>query len=205
MKRIILVLTICFVAATALAGIKKPIDELKGPIQNGISVLKDPTYHDDSKKELQREKIWEIVRQTFDFIQVSKRALARNWRDFTPQQRKEFTDAFAERLKNTYIDKIQGEFHNEEVVFLGEDMVSDKKAKVRTKLIRERLEVPIDYSMLLTKDGKWKIYDVNVEGVSLVQNYRKQFSDILDKDSPDQLIDRLKKDNAEQKKKRTGN
>ncbi len=205
MKRIILVLTVCFVATTALAGVKKPIDELKEPIQNGINILKDPQYHDDSKKELQREKIWEIVKQAFDFIQVSKRALARNWRDFTPQQRKDFTDAFAERLKNTYIDKIQGEFHNEEVVFLDEDILSDKKAKVRTKLIREKIEIPIDYSMLLTKKGKWKVYDVNVEGVSLVQNYRKQFSDILAKDPPDKLIDRLKKDNAEQKKKRTGN
>lgn len=202
MKRIILVFTVLFFAATALAGVQKPIDELQGPIQKGINILKDPQYHVDSKKELQREKIWEIIREAFDFVQVSKRALARNWRDFTPKQRKEFTDAFAERLKNTYIDKIQGGFHNEEVVFLGQDMLSDKKAKVNTKIIREKIEIPIDYSMILTKKGKWKVYDVNVEGVSLVQNYRKQFNDILAKDSPDQLIDRLKKDNLEQKKKR---
>ncbi|MFP4349527.1 MAG: MlaC/ttg2D family ABC transporter substrate-binding protein [Thermodesulfobacteriota bacterium] len=205
MKKItVICLTLIFFTGTALVSAAKnePMEELRGPIEKGISILKNPEYKDDS--EAQREKIWEIIQNVFDFRAVSIRALARNWRLLSPEQREVFTTEFTELLKNNYLDKIQGEFQDEEVVFEEQDMLSEDKAVVRTTVIRKNVETPIDYRVHL-KDGKWRIYDVNIEGISLVQNYRKQFNDILAKEKPDALIQRLKEKNkahAEERQKK---
>jgi phospholipid transport system substrate-binding protein len=96
------------------------------------------------------------------------------------------------------MDKIQGEYHNEKIVYGDEKIVDDKWALVRTKIKREALEIPVDYKMKLI-NGHWKIYDVVVEGVSLVKNYRTQFNTILKKETPAQLIERLKKKSVDLK------
>ena len=194
MRKIIYIITAVFfcMAASVYGASKQPLDELKVPMEQAIAILKDSQYN--NKKEVQREKIWELVSQVFDFKAISMRALAKNWKLFNDEQKKEFTKVFAELLKNTYIDKIQGEFHDEEIVFTGQDLISSKKARVNTKIIRGKVEIPMDYSMRLSHD-KWMVYDVNIEGVSLVKNYRNQFKEVLAKDSPDQLIQRLKEKN----------
>lgn len=179
-----------------------PIEVVKERINNGIALLRDPQYSSPDKKEIQREKIWETVEKAFDFTEVSARALAADWKRFTPEEQKEFTIVFTELLKNTYLDKVQGEYHNEEVVFLGQDMISEDKAVVKTKVLREKIEIPMDYSVRL-KDNDWKIYDINIEGVSLVKNYRVQFKDILSKEKPAQLIQRLREKNEQHKKERS--
>lgn len=180
----------------------EPLDALKVPVDQVLGILNDPQYKDAARKEAQREKLWETVRQAFDFEIMGKLALARNWEKITVQQRKEFTGFFAELLENTYIDKIQGGYEEEKVLYLGQKMVSDSKARVTTKILRRNGDIPIVYSML-KRNELWKVYDVNIEGVSLIQNYRTQFGDILAKDSPAQLIERLKQKIALQKKNRT--
>ena len=196
MKKTFLILLAGFFCMTSFAyGMNsQPMDDLKGPIEQGIAILKDPLYTGLDKKEAQREKIWELVRQVFDFKAISMRALARSWKDFTKEQQEDFTNVFAELLKNTYIDKIQGEFHDEQIIFLDQDMLSDEKAQVKTKIMRGKVEIPMDYSMKFI-DGKWRVYDVNIEGVSMVKNYRNQFKSVLSKDSPADLIERLKEKN----------
>ena len=200
-KSMICIVILLFTAMMANAA-SQPIDAVQKPIEEGIALLKDPQYHDQAKKEIQREKMWDIIQLVFDFTEVSARALASNWRNFSPQERKEFTEVFTELLKNTYLDKLQGAFHNEQVVFLGQEMVSDDKAVVKTKVLREQVEVPMDYSLRKQNDD-WKVYDVNIEGISLVKNYRTQFKDILSKDKPAQLIERLKEKNIQMNKSRT--
>jgi phospholipid transport system substrate-binding protein len=175
------------------------MDALKGQIDEGLSLLSDPKYKDPSLKSVQRKKIWEIVRKAFDFTELSGRTLAANWKNLSPQQRREFSEVFSEVLGNSYLDKVQGGYRDEKVAYLTQEMVSDTKAVVKTKIIREKGEIPVNYSMRL-KDNSWKIYDVQVEGVSLVQNYRSQFNDILAKESPDELIRRLEKKLADQKR-----
>ncbi len=205
MKKIAVIwLVLLFFTGAALvsAAKRQPMEELKGPIQRGIAILKDPEFKDD--REAQREKIWDLIQNVFDFKAVSIRALARNWRMLSPEQREVFTEEFTELLKNNYLDRIQGEFQDEEVVFEEQDMLSEDKAVVRTKVIRKNVETPIEYRVHL-KDGRWRVYDVNIEGVSLVQNYRKQFNEILAKEKPEQLIQRLKEKNkahAEERQKK---
>ncbi|MEN6421998.1 MAG: ABC transporter substrate-binding protein, partial [Smithella sp.] len=117
--------------------------------------------------------------------------LARNWNNFNPAQRAEFVKLFEQILEKAYIDKIL-DYSNEKVNFYQENMLSGNQAEIQSKIITSSKEIPIFYRMIL-KDGKWKVYDVVVENVSLVQNYRTQFSDILAKNTPDQLLEILRK------------
>ena len=191
---IILLLNIQMLAYGAQA---TPLDDIKGPIENGMALLKDPKYTGKTQLQEQRDKIWELIRDIFDFRIISMMALAREWKAFTPKQQDEFTEAFTELLKNSYLNKIQGQFHDEEVVFLGQDMLTDKKAVVKTKVLRQQTETPIDYKVVLSQ-GKWRIYDINVEGISLIKNYRTQFKTILAKDSPEELIKRIREKNVDE-------
>ncbi|MGE0084802.1 MAG: phospholipid-binding protein MlaC [Desulfococcaceae bacterium] len=196
----LLIIAVCM-TVPVYGAVPGPMDQVKVPIEKGIALLKDPQYTAADKKELQREKIWELVKEAFDFKLISMRSLARSWRDFNAKQQEEFIAEFTELLRNTYIDKIQGEFHNEEIVFLNQDMISEDKAVVKSKILRGKVEIPMDYSMHF-HGGKWWIYDINIEGVSLVSNYRSQFKNILEKEKPDQLIQRLKEKNEKHERNR---
>ena len=188
---------------THLAYGAQPLDELKGPIEQIINILRDPQYKDAAKKDLQREKMWEIARKIFDFEAIARGTLTRfRWDGFTPRQREEFTDVFTEFIGNNYFNKIQGEYHNEEVVFLKQEMFTESKARVMTKIRRESIEIPVDYSMWV-RDGGWKIFNVYIEGVSLLGNYRNEFERFLTNSSIGDLISELKKKVDRQKKGET--
>lgn len=178
-----------------------PLAFLQPKIEKGIEILRDPRYKAPEKKEEQREAIWETVHDAFDFTEISIRSLALGWRQLSESQKAEFVDTFTELLKTNYLDKLQGAYQNEKVIFLGEEALSEDKAMVKTKVIRENTEIPMDYSMRY-RDGNWRIYDIRIEGVSLVKNYRTQFRDMLGKMQPDELIRELKEKNRNMKTKR---
>jgi len=179
----------------------EPMATIKAPVDTVILILNDPQYKMTGTKSAQRDEIWKVVKPMFDFDEIAKRAVARNWGDFSDAEKIAFTDVFAQFLGNTYIDKIQGEYHNEQIVYLGQDFYSDTYAEVKTQIVRETLKIPVNYRMLKGGDGQWKVYDIIVEGVSLVKNYRTQFASILSKDKPAQLIQRLNEKLAEQNKR----
>jgi phospholipid transport system substrate-binding protein len=179
----------------------EPMATVKAPVDTVIAILNDPQYKVAGTKSAQRDEIWKAVKPMFDFDEIAKRAVARNWSDFNDSEKIEFTDVFAKFLGNTYIDKIQGEYHNEQIVYLGQDFYSDTYAEVKTQIVRETLKTPVDYRMLKSDEGRWMVYDIIVEGVSLVKNYRTQFASILSKDKPAQLIQQLKDKLAEQNKR----
>ncbi|MAF33250.1 MAG: ABC transporter substrate-binding protein [Desulfobacterales bacterium] len=193
-------LVLMLVGMTTLVHGTPPMETLQKPMNEIVSILKDPQYREKDKKEVQREELWKIIRGIFDFREMSKRSLARNWKRFNSGQRDRFTDVFSTLLGNIYLNKVQGEYHDERVVYLGEAIIKDKKAIVKTEIVRENGKIPMNYHLRL-HGKKWKIYDVIIEGVGLVKNYRTQFKKILRKVSPDQLIERLKKKNEAQKKK----
>ncbi|MGA9176747.1 MAG: ABC transporter substrate-binding protein [Desulfobacterales bacterium] len=197
------VLVLIIFGMTHLAHADQPMDELKGPVEQIIHILKDPQYKAASKKELQQEKMWEIARNIFDFNAIARGTITRyRWADFTPRQREEFIDVFTKFIGDIYFKKIQSEYHNENVVFLKQEMFTESKARVMTKIKRDSVETPVDYSMWL-QDGHWKIFNVYVEGVSLLGNYRNQFERFLTNSSIEDLISVLKK-KVEQQKKEEG-
>jgi len=122
---------------------------------------------------------------------MARLTLARNWQAFTPSQQEEFSGLFGQFLGNTYLDKIQSGFSDEQVEYTGEELLSVTKAVVMTNLIRKGVKTPIHYS-LQKKGDSWRIYDVKIEGVSLLKNYRTQFSNILIREKPEGLIAMLK-------------
>lgn len=185
----------------AVAVSLEPMATIKAPIDTVIAILNDPQYKVKGTKSAQRDEIWKNVKPMFNFDEIARRAVARNWSDFNDAEKAAFTDVFAQFLGNTYIDKVQGEYHNEQIVYLGQDFYSDIYAEVKTQIVRETLKIPVNYRMLKGGDGQWRVYDIIVEGVSLIKNYRTQFASILSKDKPAQLIQQLNDKLAEQKKR----
>jgi phospholipid transport system substrate-binding protein len=181
-----------------------PLETLKAPLEESLSILRDPQYQAADRKAEQREKIWVLIDATFDFEEISKRALGRNWRLLDEAQQREFVDLFTKLLGNTYLDQVQEAYKDEEVVFDGEEIHDTKPlARVKARILSSKGDIPVDYS-LLGGDGAWRVYDIKVEGVSLVKNYRTQFDEILLKESPDELIERLREKVAEQEAARNG-
>jgi phospholipid transport system substrate-binding protein len=127
----------------------------------------------------------------FDEVELSRRSLGNNWNKLNNDQRQEFVKLFEQVLEKAYADKILA-YTDEKIEFTKESMISSNLAEVRTKVITASREIPITYRVIL-KNGAWKVYDVVIENVSLVQNYRTQFNDILAKNSPEQLLEILRK------------
>jgi len=181
----------------------EPADVLKAPMDEALALLRDPQYKvdDPEKKAVQREKFWSLVAPVFDFDELSKRTLARNWKKLNDAQQAEFAQVFSELLGNIYVDRIQGGYSDETIEF-SDQILHDSRplAVVKTFIVSARNRIPVDYS-LIQKEDSWRVYDVKVEGVSLVKNYRSQFKEILSKESPAELIERLKQKVAEQKEK----
>ncbi len=177
------------VAGSAYAG--APMDKLKKDVNSVLDQLKDPARKAEFARDIKNDKILPVYANMFDDVELSKRALARNWNNLTIPQRQEFVTLFRQVLEKAYGDKIIS-FNDEKVLFDRETMVSDKIAEIQTRVVTSTKEIPVNYMMIL-KNGVWKVYDVVVENVSLVQNYRTQFNDILGKNTTDQLIDILRK------------
>ena len=172
----------------ALAG--EPQQTLQGSVDKAITLLRDPSYKDAAAKPAMREKLIATIQTIFDAKELSRRALATNWDKFSADQQERFSKAFLTLLQNTYLDRIEA-YTDEKVNYLSEKLLAADKAEVATTVSSKGKDIPITYRML--KADGWKVYDVIIEGVSLVQNYRNQFAQILMKETPDALIDKLTK------------
>lgn len=189
-KRLLLTLIIMILFA-APSSADTPMDAIQTAVEEIVGLLKDPQYNPPEKKEEQREKIWNVVHNIFDFQTIARGTLRRHdWERFSEEQKKEFTDLFTTLLGNTYLERLQSDYRDEQVVFTEQEMLSNTTAIVRTKIIRESIETPVDYRLILRGEN-WRIYNVIVENISLVTNYRDQFSEMLMRDSPAQLIEKL--------------
>ena len=173
-----------------------PLDSAQADANRVIEVLRDPKLKAASAKELKKEKLRAIYKDMFDEIELSRRTLGRNWNKLNPTQREEFVHLYEQVLEKAYIDKILT-YTNEKILFYKEIKLADNQAEVQSKVIMSSKEIPIFYRMIM-KGNIWKVYDVVVENVSLVQNYRSQFNDILAKNTPDQLLEILRKKVKEQ-------
>jgi len=164
-----------------------PLNTVRQEIQKVLDVLRDSSLGPEVKKE----KLRTFYGQMFDEVELSRRTLGANWRKLNPAQQQEFVRLFRGILEKAYIDKLLA-YTDEKIVFGRETTLASNQAQVQTKVITASREIPIDYRVIL-KNGTWKVYDVIVENVSLVQNYRSQFRSILAKNTPDQLLEILRK------------
>ena len=187
--KVAIILVLFLLALSVFAG--EPLDAVKANVNKVLDVLRDPNLKTDSAKEIKKEKLRAIYSQMFDEVELARRTLARNWGKLNPSQQEEFIRLFRQVLEKAYIDKILA-YTNEKIVFSREVELSSDQAEVQTKIVTSSREIPIFYRVI-RKDRVWKVYDVVVENVSLVQNYRSQFNSILANRTPDQLIEILRK------------
>jgi len=168
-----------------------PLDTVQTNVNKVLDVLRDPKLKGETAKGIKKEKLEAIYGQMFDEVELSMRTLGGNWTKLNPTQQQEFIRLYRRILEKAYIDKILS-YTNEKIVFSKENMLSNNQAEILTKVITSSKEIPIFYKVILN-DGAWKVYDVIVENVSLVQNYRSQFNSILAKNTPGQLLEILRK------------
>lgn len=165
-----------------------PTAALKTSVDGIIALLRDPAYKNETTKPAMRQKLIDTIKTIFDARELAQRALAADWKRFSADQQDRFTTEFARLLQNTYLDKIES-YTDEEVKYLEEKSLGEGKAEISTVVVGKGKEIPISYRMV--KHEAWKVYDVVVEGVSLVQNYRTQFGQILMNESPEALIKKV--------------
>jgi phospholipid transport system substrate-binding protein len=155
-----------------------------------LKTLAEPGFKDQTK-EAKIDKIRSIVNEIFDYTELSKRTLGREWAKFNAPQQGEFVKLFSDLLEKTYADRLLS-YSDEKVVFEKESLLREGQAEVTSNVLTgDGKKIPLDYR-LIQKDGTWRVYDVIIEGISLVKNYRDQFRDILVKDSPEEVLKMLR-------------
>lgn len=185
---IIVVLMTCL---PSLSNADQPVDVLKKSIDQSIRILNDPIYNDPHQKTIQRQALWQILKQLFDFEEFSRRVLARGWHKFTSQQQAEFVELFGNFVHIYYLSKLQEKYTNEQITYLDQNLVSDSKAVVNIEVIWKFKNIPVEVKMIKRGDS-WKVYDLAALGVSAVSFYRSQFRAVLQNASPGQVLDILK-------------
>jgi phospholipid transport system substrate-binding protein len=174
-----------------------PTDQVKQTVDKVIDILKNKELKKPEKESERKAAIRKVVGERFDFEEMAKRSLALHWRNRTPQDKKEFVPLFSDLLERSYIKKIE-KYTDEKILYKGEKIEGDY-AVVDTEVITKRnVETPIEYR-LLKEDAGWKVYDVVIEGVSLINNYRTQFNKIIRENSYQELVKRMKNKEEEER------
>jgi len=164
-------------------------EQVKATVDQVLKILTDPTLKGEQKTQERRAKLRQVVLQRFGFNEMSKRALGRYWTERTPQERAEFVRLFTDLLERAYIDRIEG--YTGEKVLYQEESVDGNYSEVRSKIVtKKNQEVAIIYRRL-KNDANWEVYDIIIEGVSLVNNYRTQFSKIIRTSSYEELVKKM--------------
>jgi phospholipid transport system substrate-binding protein len=167
-----------------------PTEQLKLQIDRVLRTLEDPELRVPAKATERRAMVRKLADGIFDFQETARRSLGRHWSARTPAEREEFVGLFADLLERSYLTKIEL-YGGEKIQYLGDTIDADS-ATVRTKIVAKGgTEIPVDYKMLKRAD-RWLVYDVAIEGVSLVSNYRTQFNKIIQTSSYQELVKKLK-------------
>lgn len=185
------------VAALLFSGVEPRVaqageatDAMKGTIEEVLRILADKDLKQPSKANERRQMLEKVVGERFDYREMSRRALGAPWNNLSDKEKDEFVSLFQTLLVNTYADKIES-YSGQGVHYINERTEKDY-AEVRTKVLTGKTDIPLDYR-LLHRDSIWRVYDVVVDGVSLVNNYRGQFTKILRTSSYADLVDQLRK------------
>lgn len=164
-------------------------DQVKGTVDQVLKILTDPALKGEQKTQERRAKLRQVVLQRFGFDEMAKRSLGRHWNERSPQERKEFVKLFTDLLERAYVDRIEG-YTGEKIIYQ-EESVDGNFSEVRSKIVtKKNQEVPIIYR-LEKNDSNWEVYDIIIEGVSLVNNYRTQFSKIIQTSSFEGLVKKM--------------
>ena len=202
LKLFLFSLVFCLVAAVSAHAADMTARQIaEAGAERILALLGDPAFKDPATKPAIRQKVEAEVLQLFDFDEFSTRTVGPGWRSFTPEQKEAFKTAFTDLLRNTYIDTLD-EYDGQKVRFTGEVTANNgKRVEVQMEFLTSKQAYPVAFRML-EKKGRWVVYDVLIEGISMIKNYRDQFRDILSKGDPQTLIERVQAKAVEQKEKK---
>jgi len=174
--------------AGVLAG--EATEQIRETTERLIAVLTDPALKGSARTQERRQLIRRIADQRFDWEEAARRSLAQHWNGRTDEEKREFTALFSDLLETTYMDKVDN-YSGEEVLYVGEN-IENGYGVVQVKIMTATdVEIPVEYRVKRKENG-WFVYDISVEGVSLINNYRRQFNSIILKSSYQDLVKRLK-------------
>jgi phospholipid transport system substrate-binding protein len=185
-------LSAVWLSALGLATAGEPTDLVRQITDQVLKILEDPQFQAPNRHAERQERLHKIAEQVFDWQEMARRALAVHWRERTPQEQQEFVRLFRDLVEGTYINRLESSIQEKgEIQYVGEQ-VDGSRAAVKTNVVtRRNQQVPIEYR-LQKADGRWLIYDVLVEGISLVNNYRSQFNRIITSSSYNDLVQKMK-------------
>ncbi|WP_310600565.1 ABC transporter substrate-binding protein [Desulfobulbus sp.] len=172
----------------AVAASPDPTEQIRPFLAKVTATLAEPGLKSKSRQE-QSDRMISVIRERFDFREMSKRVLGQQWRNLSDKEQSEFEDLFTQLLQYVYVDKID-DYSGQQIQYTLQRVKADR-AEVQTLLVDKNKSIPVFYIMILRND-QWMIYDVVVEGVSLVRNYMEQFNEILRKDGYAGLVKQLK-------------
>jgi len=185
-------------AVVAAAGEPGPMEQVRVSTDKLIAILMDPALKAPERRAERSQKVCDAIDERFNWADMAQRTLARHWADRTPEERQEFTRLFNELLRRTYLAKIES-YSGEKLRYKGE-RIEGNYARVDVVLVTSRnVDIPIEYSLKNYGQGGWLIYDVAIEGVKLVNNYRTQFASMLNSMSYPKFLEKLKAKVAEAK------
>jgi len=177
-----------WMASEAVAG--PATDQLRGSVDAVLKILSDPELKKETKVAERRRAIRTVANEIFDFGEISRRSLATHWQARAPAERLEFVALFGDLLENAYITKIES-YSGEKILYVGET-TDGPLAVVRTQIVtRQGTAIPVEYRMFRPSE-RWRAYDVTIEGISLVSNYRAQFNTIITRSGYPDLVAKLK-------------
>jgi len=189
-------ITVVFFTQSAVSATPDPTEQFRPFLNKVTATLADPGLKKMPKHE-QSRRIIGVVRERFDFREMSKRVIGQQWRNLSEKEQREFEELFTQLLQYAYVGKID-EYSGQQVQFT-QQRIKGERAEVQTLLVDKAKSIPVSYIMLLRGD-QWMAYDVVVEGVSLVRNYMEQFSEILRKDGYPGLVKQIEEKIAELEK-----
>jgi phospholipid transport system substrate-binding protein len=184
----IFIFTLCFgLPRFAQAG--EPLEVVRAAVDKAVQILKDPKLKFQDKKTERIDRLREALNPIFDYEEMAKRALGTHWRRRTPAEQEEFVKLFRDFLERIYSDKV--DLYGGEKVRFGREVIDNDFAHVESNVVKPAgEEIAVAYKMR-KMNGQWKVYDVVVENISIVNNYRSQFDRVISKSSYEELVKRL--------------
>jgi phospholipid transport system substrate-binding protein len=188
LKQLFIILAASIMLATAAISSAEmsPTDSIRGSVDSILTLLQDKGLDQTTRRKEMRK----VINERFDFRAMSQRTLATNWKKASGEQQQEFVELFSHLIENTYIGRVEA-YTDEKVDYPGEKVKGDK-AVVETLILTASANIPIDYKVYRKKNGEWWVYDVIIEGISLISNYRSSYQEIVSKEGFDGLIAKMR-------------
>lgn len=190
-NRIILMVTTLVLLAPAAAAERQPIEVLQDNVRQGLALLNDPSYRGTHDRAAKETRIRELSSALFDFTTMSRMVLSSYWDDFTAAQQTAFVQAFGAFLQRTYLPLLLDRYNGEELEYVRQIPLAPARVRVEVRVLHRGGVIPVNVKMI-RRQGRWRVYDVDALGFSAVGNYRAQFKWLLHRETPDQIIARLR-------------